>query len=391
MQNIDISAVKKNFRIIGNDNKLNEAVSIAVRVAPTDSTIVITGESGVGKDVFARVIHQNSRRKQNNYVAVNCAAIPEGTIESELFGHIKGSFTGADKDRKGYFAEADKGTIFLDEIGELPITTQSKLLRILENGEIIPVGSSKAIKVDVRVVAATNVNLYKAVEKGKFREDLYYRLNQVVINVPSLRERREDIPLLFRYFSREHADKYQVPRINLSQEAIEYLKNYRWKGNVRELKNIAERISILEMNRDIDLPTLQKYIPILEKLPILSEQREETSENRDDIIRMVLQNHKDVLELRNELEQLKNFVRQLLETTPIQQKSLLLPSNEEEEFVTMEEAAPTTQNLKDLERTAIIEALERNNGKRNLAAKELGFSERTLYRKITEYGLNNKD
>lgn len=390
MQNIDISAVKKNFRIIGNDNKLNEAVSIAVRVAPTDSTIVITGESGVGKDVFARIIHQNSRRKQNTYVAVNCAAIPEGTIESELFGHIKGSFTGADKDRKGYFAEADKGTIFLDEIGELPITTQSKLLRILENGEIIPVGSSKAIKVDVRVVAATNVNLYKAVEKGKFREDLYYRLNQVVINVPSLRERREDIPLLFRYFSREHADKYQVPRINLSQEATEYLKNYRWKGNVRELKNIAERISILEMNRDIDLPTLQKYIPILEKLPILSEQREETSENRDDIIRMVLQNHKDVLELRNELEQLKNFVRQLLETTPIQQKSLLLPSNEEEEFVTMEDA-PTTQNLKDLERTAIIEALERNNGKRGLAAKELGFSERTLYRKITEYGLNNKD
>lgn len=390
MQNIDISAVKKNFRIIGNDNKLNEAVSIAVRVAPTDSTIVITGESGVGKDVFARIIHQNSRRKQNNYVAVNCAAIPEGTIESELFGHIKGSFTGADKDRKGYFAEADKGTIFLDEIGELPITTQSKLLRILENGEIIPVGSSKAIKVDVRVVAATNVNLYKAVEKGKFREDLYYRLNQVVINVPSLRERREDIPLLFRYFSREHADKYQVPRINLSQEATEYLKNYRWKGNVRELKNIAERISILEMNRDIDLPTLQKYIPILEKLPILSEQREETSENRDDIIRMVLQNHKDVLELRNELEQLKNFVRQLLETTPIQQKSLLLPSNEEDEFVTMEDA-PTTQNLKDLERTAIIEALERNNGKRGLAAKELGFSERTLYRKITEYGLNNKD
>lgn len=390
MQNIDISAVKKNFRIIGNDNKLNEAVSIAVRVAPTDSTIVITGESGVGKDVFARIIHQNSKRKQNNYIAVNCAAIPEGTIESELFGHIKGSFTGADKDRKGYFAEADKGTIFLDEIGELPITTQSKLLRILENGEIIPVGSSKATKVDVRVVAATNVNLYKAVEKGKFREDLYYRLNQVVINVPSLRERREDIPLLFRYFSREHADKYQVPRINLSQEATEYLKNYRWKGNVRELKNIAERISILEMNRDIDLPTLQKYIPILEKLPMITEQREEPSENRDDIIRMVLQNHKDVLELRNELEQLKNFVRQLLETTPIQQKSLLLPSNEEEDFITMEDA-PTTQNLKDLERTAIIEALERNNGKRGLAAKELGFSERTLYRKITEYGLNNKD
>ena len=391
MQNIDISEVKRNFRIFGQDNKLNEAISIAVRVAPTDSTIVITGESGVGKDVFARIVHQNSRRKQNNYIAVNCAAIPEGTIESELFGHIKGSFTGADKDRKGYFAEADKGTIFLDEIGELPITTQSKLLRILENGEIIPVGSSKAIKVDVRVVAATNVNLYKAVEKGKFREDLYYRLNQVVINVPSLRERKDDIPILFRYFCAEHAEKYQVPRISLSQEATEYLKNYRWKGNVRELKNIAERISILEMNRNIDLHTLQKYIPILENLPMLTEQREENTESRDDIIRMVLQNHKDVLELRNEVEQLKNFVRQLLETTPIQQKSLLLPTNEEEEFVTMEEAAPTTQNLKDLERTAIIEALERNNGKRGLAAKELGFSERTLYRKITEYGLNNKD
>lgn len=390
MQNIDITEVKKNFRIFGKDNKLDEAISIAVRVAPTDSTIVITGESGVGKDVFARIIHQNSRRKQHNYIAVNCAAIPEGTIESELFGHIKGSFTGADKDRKGYFAEADKGTIFLDEIGELPITTQSKLLRILENGEIIPVGSSKAIKVDVRVVAATNVNLYKAVEKGKFREDLYYRLNQVVINVPSLRERREDIPLLFRYFSREHADKYQVPRISLSQEATEYLKNYRWKGNVRELKNIAERISILEMNRNIDLHTLQKYIPILENLPMLTEQREENTESRDDIIRMVLQNHKDVLELRNEVEQLKNLVRQLLETTNPQPKSLLLPTNEEEEFVTMEEATPT-QNLKDLERTAIIEALERNNGKRGLAAKELGFSERTLYRKITEYGLNNKD
>lgn len=390
MQNIDITEVKKNFRIFGKDNKLDEAISIAVRVAPTDSTIVITGESGVGKDVFARIIHQNSRRKQHNYIAVNCAAIPEGTIESELFGHIKGSFTGADKDRKGYFAEADKGTIFLDEIGELPITTQSKLLRILENGEIIPVGSSKAIKVDVRVVAATNVNLYKAVEKGKFREDLYYRLNQVVINVPSLRERKDDIPLLFRFFCAEHAEKYQVPRISLSQEATEYLKNYRWKGNVRELKNIAERISILEMNRNIDLHTLQKYIPILENLPMLTEQREETYENRDDIIRMVLQNHKDVLELRNEVEQLKNLVRQLLETTNPQPKSLLLPTNEEEEFVTMEEATPT-QNLKEIERTAIIEALERNNGKRGLAAKELGFSERTLYRKITEYGLNNKD
>ncbi|MBO7276696.1 MAG: sigma-54-dependent Fis family transcriptional regulator [Bacteroidales bacterium] len=399
MQNLDVSEIKKNFRIYGKDTKLDEAISIAARVAPTDSTIVITGESGVGKDVFSRIIHQNSKRKQNKYVAVNCAAIPEGTIESELFGHIKGSFTGADKDRKGYFAEADKGTIFLDEIGELPITTQSKLLRILENGELIPVGSSQVSKVDVRVIAATNVNLYRAVEKGKFREDLYYRLNQVVINVPSLRERRDDIPILFRFFASEHASKYQVPKIELTPEAVEYLKNYRWKGNVRELKNIAERISILEMNREIDLHTLQKYIPILEKLPVVTDTRgEETNENRDDIIRMVLQNHKDVLQLRDEVDQLKQIVRQLFETTnSIRREPLLLPSEVEEEFVTMEEerrdiveeTAP--QNLKEIEKQTIIKSLERHNGKRSAVAKELGFSERTLYRKLLEYGLNTKN
>lgn len=399
MQNLDVSEIKKNFRIYGKDTKLDEAISIAARVAPTDSTIVITGESGVGKDVFSRIIHQNSKRKQNKYVAVNCAAIPEGTIESELFGHIKGSFTGADKDRKGYFAEADKGTIFLDEIGELPITTQSKLLRILENGELIPVGSSQVSKVDVRVIAATNVNLYRAVEKGKFREDLYYRLNQVVINVPSLRERRDDIPILFRFFASEHASKYQVPKIELTPEAVEYLKNYRWKGNIRELKNIAERISILEMNREIDLHTLQKYIPILEKLPVVTDTRgEETNENRDDIIRMVLQNHKDVLQLRDEVDQLKQIVRQLFETTnSIRREPLLLPSEVEEEFVTMEEerrdiveeTAP--QNLKDIEKQTIIKSLERHNGKRSAVAKELGFSERTLYRKLLEYGLNTKN
>lgn len=399
MQNLDVSEIKKNFRIYGKDTKLDEAISIAARVAPTDSTIVITGESGVGKDVFSRIIHQNSKRKQNKYVAVNCAAIPEGTIESELFGHIKGSFTGADKDRKGYFAEADKGTIFLDEIGELPITTQSKLLRILENGELIPVGSSQVSKVDVRVIAATNVNLYRAVEKGKFREDLYYRLNQVVINVPSLRERRDDIPILFRFFASEHASKYQVPKIELTPEAVEYLKNYRWKGNIRELKNIAERISILEMNREIDLHTLQKYIPILEKLPVVTDTRgEETNENRDDIIRMVLQNHKDVLQLRDEVDQLKQIVRQLFETTnSIRREPLLLPSEVEEEFVTMEEerrdiveeTAP--QNLKEIEKQTIIKSLERHNGKRSAVAKELGFSERTLYRKLLEYGLNTKN
>jgi transcriptional regulator with PAS, ATPase and Fis domain len=375
MQNFDVSdinKIKREFRIYGTDNKLNEAISIAARVASTDSTIVIIGESGVGKDVFSRIIHHHSSRKQNKYIAVNCAAIPEGTIESELFGHTKGAFTGAEKDRKGYFAEADKGTIFLDEIGELPITTQSKLLRILENGEFLPVGSSKAVKVDVRIIAATNVNLYKAVEKGKFREDLYYRLNQVVINVPSLRDRKDDIPILFRYFCSEHAEKYKVPKIELTPEATEYLKNYRWRGNVRELKNIAERISILEMNRNIDIVTLQKYIPIMENLPILSENNDEPNESRDDIIRMVLQNHKDVLQLRNEVEQLKQIVRQLI----------IMP---QEDNRIVEIDAP--QNLKDIEKAAIIEALEKNGGKRKLAAKDLGFSERTLYRKIIEYGI----
>ncbi len=375
MQNFDVSdinKIKREFRIYGTDNKLNEAISIAARVASTDSTIVIIGESGVGKDVFSRIIHHHSSRKQNKYIAVNCAAIPEGTIESELFGHTKGAFTGAEKDRKGYFAEADKGTIFLDEIGELPITTQSKLLRILENGEFLPVGSSKAVKVDVRIIAATNVNLYKAVEKGKFREDLYYRLNQVVINVPSLRDRKDDIPVLFRYFCSEHAEKYKVPKIELTSEATEYLKNYRWRGNVRELKNIAERISILEMNRNIDIVTLQKYIPIIENLPILSENNDEPNESRDDIIRMVLQNHKDVLQLRNEVEQLKQIVRQLI----------IMP---QEDNRIVEIDAP--QNLKDIEKAAIIEALEKNGGKRKLAAKDLGFSERTLYRKIIEYGI----
>ena len=251
MTETDIQKVKRQFRIFGDSPLLNKAIEIAIRVAKTDASVLIVGESGAGKDVFSRIIHQNSDRKQKKYIAVNCAAIPEGTIESELFGHVKGSFTGAERDRKGYFAEADKGTIFLDEVGELPYTMQAKLLRVLENGEFLPVGASSAVKVDVRIIAATNVNLLKAVEQGRFRSDLYYRLNQININVPSLRERQEDIPILFRFFCSELADKYNIPRISLTPQALEYLKSYPWRGNVRELKNIAERMSFSNRKKQV--------------------------------------------------------------------------------------------------------------------------------------------
>ena len=307
MTETDIQKVKRQFRIFGDSPLLNKAIEIAIRVAKTDASVLIVGESGAGKDVFSRIIHQNSDRKQKKYIAVNCAAIPEGTIESELFGHVKGSFTGAERDRKGYFAEADKGTIFLDEVGELPYTMQAKLLRVLENGEFLPVGASSAVKVDVRIIAATNVNLLKAVEQGRFRSDLYYRLNQININVPSLRERQEDIPILFRFFCSELADKYNIPRISLTPQALEYLKSYPWRGNVRELKNIAERMSLLEMNREVDIQTLKTYIPPIERLPVLFKS-EEASADASDIISIVLQNKKDIEELKEEIVRLKSVV-----------------------------------------------------------------------------------
>lgn len=389
----DVQTIKKQFRIFGDSPLLNRAIDIAIRVAKTDASVLIVGESGAGKDVFSRIIHQNSSRKQRKYIAVNCAAIPEGTIESELFGHVKGSFTGAERDRRGYFAEADKGTIFLDEIGELPYTMQAKLLRVIENGEFLPVGASNAVKVDVRIVAATNVNLLKAVEQGRFRSDLYYRLNQINITVPSLRERKEDIPLLFRYFCGELSEKYNIPRIVLTPDALDYLSNYPWRGNVRELKNIAERISLLEMDREIDALRLRTYIPPIERLPVPIES-EESYDDKDDIIRIILQNKKDIEELKEEVRNLKSVVIGLFNSssaTPM----LVSPTEEEipetvidypEEAVKEEESV----NLRELEKKAIIAALERNGGKRGAAAKELGFSERTLYRKMIEYDLNKK-
>lgn len=393
MPKVDVQTVKKQFRIFGDSPLLNRAIDIAIRVAKTDASVLIVGESGAGKDVFSKIIHQNSSRKQRKYIAVNCAAIPEGTIESELFGHIKGSFTGAEKDRRGYFAEADKGTIFLDEVGELPYTMQAKLLRVIENGEFLPVGASSAVKVDVRIVAATNVNLLKAVEQGRFRSDLYYRLNQINISVPSLRERKDDIPLLFRYFCSEISEKYNIPRINLSSDALTYLSNYPWRGNIRELKNIAERISLLEMDREIDVVKLKTYIPPIESLPVPIESGE-YYDDKDDIIRIILQNKKDIEELKEEVHKLKSVVIGLFNSSS--STAMLVPPTEEEvpetvidypeETVKKEESV----NLRELEKKAIIAALERNGGKRSAAAKELGFSERTLYRKMIEYDLNTK-
>ena len=393
MSGVDVQTVKKQFRIFGDSPLLNRAIDIAIRVAKTDASVLIVGESGAGKDVFSKIIHQNSSRKQRKYIAVNCAAIPEGTIESELFGHVKGSFTGAEKDRRGYFAEADKGTIFLDEVGELPYTMQAKLLRVIENGEFLPVGASSAVKVDVRIVAATNVNLLKAVEQGRFRSDLYYRLNQINISVPSLRERKDDIPLLFRYFCSEISEKYNIPRINMSSDALTYLSNYPWRGNIRELKNIAERISLLEMDREIDVVKLKTYIPPIESLPVPIES-EEYYDDKDDIIRIILQNKKDIEELKEEVHKLKSVVIGLFNSSS--STAMLVPPTEEEVTETVidypEETVKKEEsvNLRELEKKAIIAALERNGGKRSAAAKELGFSERTLYRKMIEYNLNTK-
>lgn len=393
MSKVDVQTVKKQFRIFGDSPLLNRAIDIAIRVAKTDASVLIVGESGAGKDAFSKIIHQNSSRKQRKYIAVNCAAIPEGTIESELFGHVKGSFTGAEKDRRGYFAEADKGTIFLDEVGELPYTMQAKLLRVIENGEFLPVGASSAVKVDVRIVAATNVNLLKAVEQGRFRSDLYYRLNQINISVPSLRERKDDIPLLFRYFCSEISEKYNIPRINLSSDALTYLSNYPWRGNIRELKNIAERISLLEMDREIDVVKLKTYIPPIESLPVPIES-EEYSDDKDDIIRIILQNKKDIEKLKEEVHKLKSVVIGLFNSSS--STAMLVPPTEEEVTETVidypEETVKKEEsvNLRELEKKAIIAALERNGGKRSAAAKELGFSERTLYRKMIEYDLNTK-
>ncbi|MBC7523878.1 MAG: sigma-54-dependent Fis family transcriptional regulator [Flavobacterium sp.] len=420
-----VQNIKQRFEIIGNDPKLNRAVEKAIQVAPTDISVLVVGESGVGKESIPKIIHSLSHRKHGKYIAVNCGAIPEGTIDSELFGHEKGSFTGATSTREGYFEVADGGTIFLDEVGELPLTTQVRLLRVLENGEFIKVGSSQVQKTNVRIVAATNVNLFDAIEKGKFREDLYYRLSTVDIILPPLRERKDDIHLLFRKFASDFAHKYKMPAIKLEEEAIPYLLKYRWSGNIRQLRNAAEQISVLETKREISLKTLMSYLPQDgNHLPsvIKNTKSESDFSTERDILYKVL------FDMKSDLHDLKKLTLELMQngSSKVQEinknliqkvfgqdeKSIAVvdekhrlevlnadqQSMEQEEFddddenqnnyldaETIDEKEQLSLAVKEIE--LIKKSLDRNKGKRKAAADELGISERTLYRKIKQYDL----
>ena len=402
---MDIQTLKQRYDIIGNDPRLMQALNKAIQVAPTELSILITGESGVGKDVFSRIIHENSLRKHQRQgrglISVNCGAIPEGTIESELFGHVKGAFTGADKNRKGYFEEADGGTIFLDEIGELPLAMQVKLLRVLENGEIMPVGSSTPQKIDVRVVAATNVDIVAAVRNGRFREDLYYRLNQISIYLPPLRERKDDIPLLFRKFSSDVAEKYHMPPIVLTDDARRLLMDYPWYGNVRELKNITEQIAVVETERIISAAILQNYLSYVptEKMPAVIEgQASATNQITDrELLLKALSMGQMITEMRKELNDLRQMVGRMAQSGAVQVEPTQVvrqpylpttpPRAEDEEFQIPEIIEDEAIALEDRERGAILRALERNRGNRKLASAELHISERTLYRKLKEYNI----
>ena len=402
MTKAEIQQVKLRFGIIGNNEALMRAIDIAIQVAPTDLSVLITGESGVGKESFPQIIHQYSRRKHGQYIAVNCGAIPEGTIDSELFGHEKGAFTGAIGERKGYFGEADGGTIFLDEVGELPMSTQARLLRVLETGEFIKVGSSKVEKTNVRIVAATNVNFTQAIADGRFREDLYYRLNTVPIQVPALRERGEDVVLLFRKFASDFAEKYRMPAIQLTEDAKQVLLAYAWPGNVRQLKNITEQISIIETNREINASILKNYLPEQsnsQRLPALLGAKNEgkSFESEREILYQVL------FDMRQDVTELKKLVHEIMTerasvgnqaVTPaagvptIIHPSVKSAPEVDDDIQDTEEYVEESLSLDEVEKEMIRKALERHHGKRKSAAKDLNISERTLYRKIKEYGLD---
>ncbi|MDD3079992.1 MAG: sigma-54 dependent transcriptional regulator [Paludibacter sp.] len=430
MQSAEIQAVKQRFGIIGTSDLLNRAIDIAVQVAPTDLSVLITGESGVGKENFPQIIHYYSHRKHGPYIAVNCGAIPEGTIDSELFGHEKGSFTGATADRKGYFEVADGGTIFLDEVGELPLSTQVRLLRVLETGEFIKVGSSKTQKTNVRVVAATNLNMIQATREGRFREDLFYRLNTVPISVPPLRERKEDIVLLFRKFASDFAEKYRMPTVKLTDDAKMMLTNYYWNGNVRQLKNITEQISVIEQQREINSTILRSYLPKdeLERLPAIfgsvGEHNNKSFSSEREILYQVL------FDMKKDMNDLKKLVNEIMSgQAPVDHAkdvhfsnsylqhndNFFTPATKKADFVNdktirdnsssyassvddlddfqdaeeYHEVESTQQplSLEDMEKQMIKKTLEKHRGKRKAAAEELKISERTLYRKIKEYGI----
>ena len=404
---MDLTSVKQRFGIIGNDSGLNCALEIALRVAATDLSVLVTGESGVGKEFFPQIIHANSARKHGNYIAVNCGAIPEGTIDSELFGHEKGAFTGATEARKGYFEVADGGTIFLDEVAELPHTTQVRLLRVLQTGEFIRVGASKAGKTNVRVVAATNINLREAVAEGCFREDLYYRLNTVPITIPPLRERKGDIYLLFRKFASDIATQYRMPQITLDEQARQMLENYRWPGNIRQLKNVAEQISAVEETRLITGEIIKKYLPDYDKsrMPVVMKQSapsEEMHTERELLYKVLFDLRSDMSELKRMMGELmaskrheepKEIVGLLPHSTPAYPITQTDKSHEPENalYTDTEEVIDEPQEgmtKEQAQKEAIIRALQRHNGKRKDAARELFISERTLYRKIKELGID---
>ncbi len=414
---MDLQQVKQRFGIIGNTPSLNRAIEIATQVAPTDISVLVMGESGTGKEIMPQVIHHYSQRKHNDYIAVNCGAIPEGTIDSELFGHEKGSFTGALGDRKGYFEVVDGGTIFLDELGEMPLQTQARLLRVLENGEFIRVGSSKILKTNVRVIAATNANLEEAIKKGKFREDLYYRLSTIPIKLPPLRERKSDIHLLFRKFASDFAEKYRMPTVHLSQEAVNLLVSYPWPGNIRQLKNVAEQISVIEKDREITLETLVRYLPAptQSNLPALIPQDGLGSTSSSMSERDLL--HKVLFDMKKDLNEMKKLIAGIIQgaenndfhfnegQTAIIEKLNKDLSNTDSNFnpspsyelpnnmvysspeIHHHEEVEEILSLEEKEKELIQKALEKHRGKRKYAAKELGISERTLYRKIKEYDL----
>jgi transcriptional regulator with PAS, ATPase and Fis domain len=411
---MDTFQIKQRFGIIGNTPALDRALNVAIQVAPTDINVLITGESGTGKEVMPKVIHGLSARKHANYIAVNCGAIPEGTIDSELFGHEKGAFTGAHDKRKGYFEVADGGTIFLDEVAELPLTTQVRLLRVLETGEFLRVGSSKSIKTNVRVIAATNVNLLQAIQKGSFREDLYYRLNSVPIHLPPLRDRKDDIHLIFRKFASEFAEKYRMPTLRLTDDAIHTLSTYNWPGNIRQLKNITEQISIIEKERTINSELLTAYLPAPEHFsstPVVHKDKKDDFSERDILYKVLFDMKRDLTELKKLVVQVlqadsgtaisaedkeKIISRLYKDITPEINKMLPEPSTQVNQFTHPLESKPNYQeaieveeslSLEDKEKEMIKKALEKHRGKRKYAAQDLGISERTLYRKIKEYNI----